>query len=94
MELTSINTLAAAVPAPAQSPLPAEVVEDRRSLIHAVKAVNEAELYGSENELSFSIDRASKRPVVKIIDRKTHEVIQQIPNEHVLRMAEEISQQG
>ncbi|MEP7355060.1 MAG: flagellar protein FlaG [Acidobacteriota bacterium] len=94
MDLTAINPQAAALPAPAQNAVPPEVAEDRRVLIRAVKAVNQSELYGSENELSFSVDRATKRPVVKIVDRKTHEVVQQIPNEHVLRMAEELYQQG
>ena len=94
MDLTAVNPQAAALPTPVQNAVPKEVVEDRRVLIRAVKAVNQAELYGSENELSFSVDRVTKRPVVRIVDRKTHEVVQQIPNEHVLRMAEELHQHG
>ncbi len=67
-------------------------VERRRTLIQAVRAVNGAEVFGQENELSFAFDRASQRAVVRIVDRKTREVVQQIPDEKVLRMAEEIQQ--
>ncbi len=61
-------------------------------MIQAVRAVNAAELFGQENELSFAFDRGSQRAVVRIVDRKTREVVQQIPTEQVLRMAEEIQQ--
>jgi uncharacterized FlaG/YvyC family protein len=36
------------------------------------------------------MDRESRKVVVRVIDRKTHEVLLQIPNEHVLRMAERL----
>ena len=66
--------------------------EERRALIQAVRAVNAADLYGQENELSFTFDRASQRAVVRIVDRKTREVVQQFPSEQVLRLAEELKQ--
>lgn len=59
-------------------------------LIKAVRAVNSAELFGNHNELSFAFDRETQRPVVRIVDRKTREVVQQIPAEYVLRMAEKL----
>jgi hypothetical protein len=74
--------------APTQGP----VVEDRRALIQAVRAVNEAELFGQQHELSFAVDRETRRPVVRIVDRKTRTVVQQIPSESVLRLAEELKQ--
>lgn len=76
---------------------PAEVAvpdaENRRQLIHAVKAINAAELYGQEHELAFAVDRESRRAVVRIVDRKTRAVVDQIPSEQVLRLAEELKQQ-
>jgi uncharacterized FlaG/YvyC family protein len=42
-------------------------------------------LFGHDNELTFVLDRASRRAVVRIVNRDTHEVIQQIPAEYVLR---------
>jgi flagellar protein FlaG len=68
-------------------PSPAE----NRELIQAVKAVNQAELFGSGNELSFTMDRDSKRPVIRIVDRTTKEVIRQLPPEYLLRMAQDLS---
>jgi flagellar protein FlaG len=72
--------------------LPAQVKQERYTLLQAVRTVNEAETFGQENELSFAFDRKSQRAIVRIVDRKTREVLQQIPNEKVLRMAEEIQQ--
>ena len=74
------------------SSTPALEVEHRRALIQAVRAVNGAEIYGEQHELSFAFDRAAQRAVVRIVDKKTREVVQQIPTEQVLRMAEEIQQ--
>lgn len=78
-------------PAPAAAtPVPSEQLAHQRELIQAVKAVNAAELFGENSELTFALDRQSRRPVVRILDRKTKEVIRQIPPEYVLRMAEEL----
>jgi flagellar protein FlaG len=90
MDVSAINEIRTGV---ASAPsTPALEVEERRAMIQAVRAVNAAELYGQENELSFAFDRHSQRAVVRIVDRKTREVIQQIPNEQVLRLAEELQQ--
>jgi uncharacterized FlaG/YvyC family protein len=37
------------------------------------------------------VDRASRRAIVRIVDKQTHEVINQIPAEYVLRLAEELT---
>ena len=80
-------------PAPsAAQPVSAETrtkAEDRE-LIKAVKALNATELFGQNNELTFVLDRQTHRPLVRIVDRETREVIRQIPQEHVLRMAEDL----
>jgi flagellar protein FlaG len=59
-----------------------------RDIIQAVRAVNASDKLGDKNELSFSLDPRTHRPVVKIVNRDTKEVIEQIPNEQVLRLAE------
>jgi flagellar protein FlaG len=90
MEVSAINELSTGVaPVPTT---PAMEVEQRREMIQAVRAVNAEELFGQENELSFAFDRHSQRAVVRIVDKKTREVVQQIPNEQVLRLAEELQQ--
>ena len=74
----------------APSPVPTESPANRKEIIQAVKAVNEAELFGQNNELTFAMDRGTRRSVVRIVDRKTSEVVRQIPPESVLRLAEDL----
>jgi uncharacterized FlaG/YvyC family protein len=90
MNVTSITNLTAPSNAPAD-PAPAHhLLEDQRTLIHAVNAVKASGMLGEENELTFSMDRGSRRAVARIVNRKTRHLIQQIPSEYVLRMAEEM----
>ena len=42
------------------------------------------------NELTFSLDRRSRRPVIKIVNRSTNEIVAQIPSEEVLRLADDL----
>lgn len=66
---------------------------ENRDIIQAVRTVNSAGSLGNDRELSFVMDRETRRPVVRIVDRKTNEIIQQVPPEYVLRMAEELRKQ-
>lgn len=89
MEISSMNAISTAARAPVEAATP--IPQDQRALVHAVRAVNAAELFGQDNELTFILDRETRRAVVRIVNRDTREVVQQIPAEYVLRMAEEIS---
>jgi uncharacterized FlaG/YvyC family protein len=51
-------------------------------------------MFGEDSELSFSLDRRSQHAVMRLVNRKTKEVIRQIPAEHVLRMAELANQRA
>ena len=42
--------------------------------------------------LEFSIDTGSKRPVIKVIDQQTKEVIRQMPTEQALEFAKSLDQ--
>ena len=90
MDISSINSFTAPSAASNATPVPGPVLEERRALIQAVRAINGSGLFGQENELSFAFDRPSHKTVVRIVDRETREVVQQIPSEQVLRLAEEI----
>ena len=76
-------------PSPAQPVVQEQKVADRE-LIQAVKALNATELFGQNNELTFVMDRDTHRPLVRIVDRETREVVRQIPPEYALRMAEDL----
>jgi uncharacterized FlaG/YvyC family protein len=92
MDISSVSNLSAQLGAPTETtgaPQPAN--QEQRALIQAVRAVNGAELFGQDKELTFVLDRQTRRAVVRIVNRDTREVLQQIPAEYVLRMAEEYS---
>ena len=71
-----------------------QIQTENREIIQAVRAVNASVKLGDNNELTFSLDRHTRRPVIKIVNRETHEVVVQIPNEQVLRLAEYLKVSG
>ena len=64
-----------------------EIAAQNRELIQAVKSVNSAQHFGMENELTFVMDRHTQRPVIRVVNIKTKEVIQQIPPKYLLELA-------
>ena len=94
MEITGASAAAlslAAIPAPEGVP-PAQAAANR-SLIQAVKTVNESGTLG-ENEMTFQIDRNSHLPIVQIVDRSTKKVVEQIPPEYLLQLAQTLGQKS
>ena len=90
MDIASINNLATTASLQGQQQTqPPPATPQQRELIQAVKAVDSTALFGADKELTFVMDRQTRRAVVRIVDRKTGDVLQQIPAEFVLRMAEE-----
>ena len=88
MDITALQGVA---PTPAPVPYSAENAAENREIIAAVKSINATELSGSDSELTFVFERFSKRPVVRLVDKTTRNVIQQIPPEYMLRWAQEIA---
>jgi len=84
MEVNKVN----GTPAPPINSVAETKLHIAPELTQAVKAVNGAKLFGQDAELSFLMDRESKRFVVRLVDKKTRKVIRQIPAETVLRQAE------
>ena len=74
-------------PLSAVAPLSPEIVAQNRELIHAVKALNAAEQFGLDNELTYMFDRETHRPVFRVVNRKTRKVTGQIAPERVLEIA-------
>ena len=63
---------------------------ERRELVQAVQELEKAALAGDGNELRLALDRETKRPVVRIVNRETGELIQQFPTEEVIRLAQHL----
>jgi uncharacterized FlaG/YvyC family protein len=66
---------------------PPEVVAQNRELIQAVKSINAVEHFGPDSELTFLMDRHTQRPIMRVVNSRTKEVIQQIPPQYVLELA-------
>jgi flagellar protein FlaG len=85
MDISGLNRTPAA--APVSVPPPAEQQTQNREVIQAVRALNSAEMFGENNELRFQKDPQTHRMIVSIVDRKTKEVLSQIPPEYVIELA-------
>ncbi len=89
MDIGSVQRMAQNLAA--SSPvLPPEKLAEHRELIQAVRALNGAELFGQDSELMFQMDRQTQRLVLRVVNRKTKEVIMQVPPEYVLRAAQDL----
>jgi uncharacterized FlaG/YvyC family protein len=93
MDLTAINRSATGIHAPAPE-VTLDKAAEKREVVQAVKAVNGTEMFGPENELRFQMDPETKRFVVRVVNRKTREVLSQVPEEYVLRLAEDMKKLG
>jgi len=66
-----------------------QIQSENRKVIQAARAVNASDSLG-QNELTFFLDPSTRRTIVKIVNRQTQEVVEQIPSEVVLRLAENL----
>ena len=73
--------------APSAVSISVEQQAENWQLIQAVHAVNAAELFGKDGELTFAFDRASRHAVVRLVNRKTGKEIRQIPAEELRQLA-------
>ncbi len=77
-------------PAPSTEAQVGEAPADRtlnRAVSAAVGKLNDSSYAGEGREVTFSLDPATKQPVVKVIDTATREVIRQLPPEYLLQVA-------
>jgi len=66
-----------------------EAEPTRAEVKDAVAKLNDS-LTSSAQDLQFSIDEDSKKTVVKLIDRTTHEVLRQMPTKEALEIAKSL----
>lgn len=71
---------------------PAQSQPSRQSVEKAVNAANQAMANKPSNELRFSIDDDTGISVIKLLDQKTGETIQQIPSKQMLEIAKYLDQ--
>lgn len=78
-------------PRPAQTPVSTEQAAFNRSVAGAANTVSSTGILGENRELSFSVDPATHKPVIRILDVNTKEVIDQWPPEYLLQLAADTS---
>jgi len=91
MSVTSVTNTAEHVHAPAGPTPAAPPNEQQRSLIRAVATLNAAAAFGPDNEVTYQVDRKAHQVVVRVVDRKSGQLVNQIPAEYLLRMAEKVN---
>jgi len=64
---------------------------DAKELNAAIEKINN-QLQIDQKDLAFSVDEASGRDVVSILDTKSKEVIKQYPSEEVLKLAADLGE--
>lgn len=74
---------------PQAAAVSADAASQRRPLLQAIKSVNQSGTLG-RNQLVFLVDSQTHRPIIRVEDRETHEVVLQIPPEYVLRLAQNL----
>lgn len=89
MEITAVDRSGLAISAPTPIVADAQAAENRE-IVKAVKAVNGTEMFGEDNQLVFRRDPETHRMVIRLVNRKTEEVLAQIPAEYLLRLAEDL----
>ena len=68
---------------------PIEIQAQNREIIQAVHAINASQKVDDGTELVFFLDRQTRRPIIRVVDRNTNEVVRQIPDEQILRLAQD-----
>jgi uncharacterized FlaG/YvyC family protein len=61
-----------------------------RQVIAAIHDMNKSELMGEGRQVSFARDPDTHKPVIQIIDESTGEVLDQLPPESFLKLAEQL----
>jgi uncharacterized FlaG/YvyC family protein len=89
--VTSIQAQPTPAPAiTAQAPTTQERALNR-AVSAAVQTVNSTGAAGDGREVTFSVDQATKRPVIQVVDTATKEVLNQWPPEYLLQLAADSS---
>jgi uncharacterized FlaG/YvyC family protein len=93
MDVTSLNAVQPPVATSVPAAISAEEQAQNRQLIRAVRAVNAVELYGQDSEVTFVLDQTG-HPLLQVVNRKTKEIIRQIPPQDLLSAAKSVGLSG
>jgi len=89
MEIGPINPLNMSVPV-STTTAPQDNASFVRQIVTAIRGLNKSELLGQGREIAFTRDPETQRPVIQIRDQDSGEVIDQLPPEGLLQLAEQL----
>jgi uncharacterized FlaG/YvyC family protein len=89
MEIPRVDSIGASTAVSAPTPSNEKDVPVRE-IVSAVHEINKSELMGEGRQLTFTRDPETRRPVIKIVDQSTGEVLDQIPSATVLELAQQL----
>ena len=81
------NTAPVTAPSDLYSGLSPTEVTERQRVVTAMRALSQDNMFGANRELTFSIDRTTRRMIIHVIDRETGEKVMQLPPEYILRLS-------
>ena len=88
----TINSIAASDPQPPLASAEPKVAATNRAVSAAVKLLNTSIGDSSSHEFSIAIDPVTREAVVRIVDSTTNELIEQLPSEYILKVAQQLSE--
>ena len=90
MYVTLLNTVQSPGATMITAAISAEQQSQNRQLLRAVRAVNAVEVYGQDSQVTFVLDEAG-RALLQVVNRRTKEVIRQVPPQDVLTAAKTVA---
>jgi len=72
--LGSLTSLSAGFDSPSSG-----TAQERGAVARAAAKINASGFLGADLEVSLAIDAQTRRPIVRVVDAVTHDVIEQIP---------------
>lgn len=87
MEITPTRPVAAVHAADAPVP---NTQKDNLDVARATRSLNQGGVAGSDRQFSFSVDPKTKIAVVRIVDVNTGELLDQVPNDYILQVAQQL----
>jgi uncharacterized FlaG/YvyC family protein len=93
MAISPINLNISATPPVSPVHTPATATATNRQVAAAVQTLNENGSAGPGRAFSIAIDSKTRVPVVRIVDSSTNQLIEQIPSQYILDLAQQIDQE-
>ena len=94
MNTEAVSPVASITPTPKPSQAPATGSHEGRqatlAVAKAVQKLNAATFAGEGREITFSINPETRRPIIKVVNIDTREVVAQWPTDYLLQQAENL----